>query len=112
MSRLPILAVILLASGCGLLGPAIECRDIARDPCMHAVEIATGNIEGRVGPTSWFEAKGPARIVVALGCGLREGGCPPALSSGFVTVSFFSGIEGDEAIHASVPRSDLGIPDA
>jgi hypothetical protein len=79
---------------------------------MHAVGIATGNVEARVGPNAWFEAKGPTRIVVAVGCGLREGGCPPALSSGFVTVSFFSGIEGEEAIHASVPRSDLGILDS
>jgi hypothetical protein len=79
---------------------------------MQAVEIATGNVEARVGPSSWFEAKGPARIVVALGCGLREAGCPATLSSGFVTVSFFSGIEGEGAIHASVPRSDLGIPDS
>lgn len=107
-----ILALLLVASGCGLLGPAIECREIEREPCLRAAETATKSVESRVGPTSWFEARGPTRIVVAMGCGLREGGCPPVLSGTFVTVSFFSGTEGEEVIHASVRRSELGIPDS
>ena len=105
------IAIAVLAGACGLLGPDLECRDIDRAPCERAAEIATDNLDDRVGPSSWFEDTGPARILVEVGCGQMGIACPPVAHATTVTVTFFAGDAGEEPIYARVWRSELGIPD-
>jgi len=103
--------VVTLTGGCGLLVPDIECRNIDRDPCTRAVDIATSQVDPRVGPASWFESPGPSRVLVEPGCSVMSMGCPSVVHATMVTVTFYG--PGDEdPIHARVRRSEVGLPEA
>jgi hypothetical protein len=98
-------AFVLLAA-CGLLGPTIECRGIARKACDDAVEIAEQQVDRRVGPRSWFEEQGPSRIVVDLGCGDRP--CPPSAAQTAISVTFYPS-DGGLPLYTRFPRSEVGL---
>jgi hypothetical protein len=99
------IACVLLAA-CGPLGPTIECRGIARDPCNAAVDIAEQRVDRRVGPRSWFEERGPGRIVVELGCGDRP--CPPSAVQTSISVTFYPP-DGGLPLYTRFPRTEVGL---
>ena len=98
--------VFVLLAACGLLGPTIECREIERDACNAAVEIAEQRVDERVGQGSWFEEEEPGRIVVELGCGDRP--CPPSAAQTSISVTFHPP-DGGLPLYTCFPRTEVGL---